>query len=217
MARILAISILLLIVYSWEDLKWILRRLAFSIFKRRNGPGKRLLAQKLDERVGILVILATVPIGFVYMISQADNIFSKLIWIGGILIGLAVAAITSEVLLRRAARYATPLGGIVSLFAPMFAVAAETAYLPRKVMAKFAFLLALPPLAGLVLKYLNNSTYEVLIPRLDILTAVLVGSLFLRITIEFLEHYFHLYNLEKLFSYYRVVLGIVLAIILLEG
>ena len=63
MARILAISILLLVVYSWEDLKWILRRLAFSIFKGRNDPGKRTRALKLDERVGILVLLATVPIG----------------------------------------------------------------------------------------------------------------------------------------------------------
>ena len=216
MARILAISILLLVVYSWEDLKWILRRLAFSIFKGRNDPGKRTRALKLDERVGILVLLATVPIGLFYFISQADNLFAKLAWIGGILVALAIVAILSEILLRRT-QVTTPLVGIVSLFSPMFATVAETAYLPRKVLAKFALLLSLPVFGGLLIHRVSSLAPESLVLRLDLLTIVLVGSLLLRLTVELLEYYFHLYNLEKLFSYYRVALGIALAIILLEG
>lgn len=217
MARILAISLLLIVVYSWEEVKYFLRKLVFRVFRHESElTGQRERAQKTDGSVGILVVTATVPVGLVYFISHAQSIWVKLVWIGIALILVALFAIVSELLLRRG-QLATPLVSLVSMFAPMVAAVADSANLPRKILAKFALFLSLPIFAGLLLRHLNRPAPESLIAELDLLTIVLICSLILRITVELLEHYFHLYKLERLFSYYRIVLGIVLAAILLTS
>ncbi|MDP3741236.1 MAG: hypothetical protein Q8R08_02815 [bacterium] len=213
MARILAIILLFTIVYSWEEFKLFLRKLVFYFLK--TPPLIPPLDRRgTDQKVGTLVILATVPIGLFYYISHAENIWARLIWIGAGLLAIAGAAIASEILLRRA-HYATTIASLVVLFSPVVAGFAETAHLPRKVLAKFALLLSIPVFVGLLLRYTNNLSPESLIAGFDLLTIILIGSLFLRLTIDLLEHYFQLYRLEKLFSYFRVALGVALAGILL--
>lgn len=217
MARILAILFLTAVVYSWEEFKLFLRSLVFSVFRRpSNFEIDRQRARRIDSSVATFVILASVPIGLFYLIINAESVWAKVLWIAITLVAVAVAAVVSEVLLRRA-QYASPLVVIIAWFSPMIAAVAETGNLPRKILGKFALLLSLPFFFGLLVRYLNQPTRSNLIAGFDFLTLVLIGSLLLRMTVEILEHYFKWYRLEKLFDYYRIVLGIVLGAILILG
>ena len=86
-------------------------------------------------------------------------------------------------------------------------------------MAHFAFYLSLPALAGIVLRYLGHIELvgDIYLPNLDAAIALLVGSLFIRVTVDFLELYFRKLALEKFFAYYRVALGIALIALLTLG
>lgn len=211
MARAIAISLLVIVVYSWEEVKYILRKLVSSFFPSsivfHKGRG-------VDHAVGTLVILATVPMGLIFLFSSLDGVIWKIAFFAGLLILFAGLAITSEVLLQKG-RYVAPLSALSNFISPLAANVLESGHLPRKILARFAFLMSLPIFAGLLVRLLNRASPEEIVWRLNILTTVLVGSIVLRLTIELLEHYFYLYNLDKLFSYYRVALGIALAAILL--
>lgn len=240
MSRIVLLSLLLTLIYSWEECKRLIRIFVKLVFRKLQGrpplhlpQAKGPLGQSVseargrgegvDQMVSVLVMLATIPIGLTYLLAGSGNIFQKLAILGGVLLLVSTAAVLSSALVTRhnmGVSRVLPFGvGIVNLFAPAIAVIAESAYLPRRVLAKFALFLSLPPLLGLVFHHLNygSNIGRELLPNLDILTVVLVSSLFLRITVEFLERYFRFYRLEKLFSYYRVVLGIGLAAVLLFG
>ncbi len=224
MLKILLVSLLLTLVYSWEEFKRVLRVLFFGLVLKKD-PGRYYKAH-LDQFVGILIMLATIPIGLAYFLASNGSAFNKLGILALGLFAVSLVAAGSSIMLRRG-KLISEYGGIAKLVpitfslaglvSPLFRSFGNFEALPRRMLAKFAFFLSLPPLAGLVFKYLNSASPEVLVPNLDLLTLVLVAALFARIIIDFLERYFHLYRLENLSSYFRVVLGIILATVLLAG
>jgi undecaprenyl pyrophosphate phosphatase UppP len=108
---------------------------------------------------------------------------------------------------------------ILGLFSPIFHPFSGLDGGQRKILAKFVLFLSLPALGGIVLRYIgslpaDSNTY---LHNLDAGIALLVGSLIIRITVDFLEIYFRWLPLEKLFAYYRVALGIMLISLLTVG
>lgn len=224
MLRLLAISVLLTIVYSWEDFRQMIRVLAAGLLKR--DPGHYYLS-RLDQLVGTLVLLATIPFGLAYFLVSRQPLGYRLAMLAMQLLAFAVTAAGVRTLLfwmnetsdsAGPARYVPlvlALGGMFSPVAHLFSGSPRY----RGTLAKFAFLMSIPPLVGLLLQGLlrYSSPTGNYLPNLDLLVGFLVGALFIRITIEFLERYFRLYRLEGLFSYVRIVLGIALAATLALG
>lgn len=223
MARIVLISILLTLVYSWEELKQAVRVLFYRLLRQKRPT--RYYTLHLDQFVGTLVLLATIPISLAYFLASQENFLAKLGWLALSLLVISLAAAGSGIFLRRL-QYLKAYEGfnkivpltfsVAGFVSPFFQLFNSSAILPRNVLAKFAFFLSLPPLAGLFLKHLvNSSSPQAFLPHQDILIYILVVALFMRLVIEFLERYFRLYRLEKLFSYFRVILGIILAVLIL--
>lgn len=223
MLRMILISILLTVVYSWDEFRRSVWVLLYGLFRKKHPL--KYYSYKSDKLVGTLVMLATVPVGLTYILFGSGNTWNKLAWIGSGLLLISLLAAGSAVLVRRL-RYLGAYEGVeriipitfsvAGLLAPIFRLFTDFTTLPRKVLVKMTFFLSLPSFLGLSLERLNrNAVPAELLPNMNLLLEVLVAALFVRITVEFLEQYFRLYRLNRLFSYFRVVLGIVLASVLL--
>lgn len=225
MTRIILLSILITVVYSWEEFKRTMRVLVYQIFRKRKPSGH--YSFETDKLVSILVMLGSIPIGLTYFLASEEDIWAKLSILFAGFVVIALVAAGSAIFLRRI-RLASSYEGVVKLvplgfslagfLTPTFRVFGDAFVLPRSVLAKFAFWLSLPPAVGLILKYATDlTTPEILIPNIDALIKILMAVLFAQITAEFLGRYLRIYNLRRLFSYARIVLGIILAVILLAG
>ena len=86
-------------------------------------------------------------------------------------------------------------------------------------LAKFTFFLALAPLVGIFAKYLvgDQNFYGHFVANTDVMIITLVGALFIQITTDFLATYLHMYRARKISAYTRVILGIILAVIILNS
>ena len=219
MIRILILSLLLTIVYSWEDFKRTLKILFLGLLKR--DPGYYYVS-RLDQMVGTLILIATIPMGLTYFLVSDRPLVPKLAILAITLLIISFLAAASGGIMRwtRIARKTEGSQKIIpitlaigGLFSPLAAVFSGAGSLHRSHLAKIALLLALPPLVGLVVKGLLTESRppELLIPNYDALIVLLVGALIIRIVIEILERFFRLYSLERLFSYVRILLGIALA------
>lgn len=219
MLRVLSLSILLTAVYSWEDLKRTIRIIAYGLAGRKH-PGYYYLS-RLDRMVGTLVLTATIPIALTYYLVSPGTVGVKLFWLAFQLVLFTVLAAGAGTFVRwvRASKHfhgkekTIPLTlSVAGLVAPVFALFGGGSAVEHRPLLKFAFLMSLPPLAGLLLYKLvhYHPTYTSLLPNIDNLIALLVVALFMRITIEVLERYFKLYRLERVFSYFRILLGIAL-------
>lgn len=215
MSRIILLTLLFTLVFSWEDLKQVVRILFFALFRKKDKL--KFVSSKADRMVSILVTIATLPISLSILVSSGGSAFTKLLILA---VGLLVVSVLSyfSAAFFRAFRAAAPLGGIVAGgFSLMAGSLAETAYLPRKVLTRLALLLSLVFFAGLALKLsVRQENFSTVISeRIDALITVLVGALIIRVTIDVLGRYLRLARFTKLFSYYRVVLGMVIIAFLL--
>ncbi|MEK9180972.1 MAG: hypothetical protein AAB871_01940 [Patescibacteria group bacterium] len=225
MLKLLLISILLTIVYSWEEFKHALRTLAYGLLKK-NPP--RYYAAHIDQFVGTIVMVAAAPVGLIYFLGSQQTLASKLFWLFAGLLLVSFVSAGSAIFARRlkmtsnvsGAQKIIPLTyAVLGLFTPMFQFFTGIGEGQRRGLTKLTFYLSLPALIGLLFKYLldYSAPPAELLPNLDAGIVVLVGALFIRIVVELLETAFRLYRLETLFSYFRILLGIALAAILTMG
>ncbi|OGE74530.1 MAG: hypothetical protein A3K06_02175 [Candidatus Doudnabacteria bacterium RIFCSPHIGHO2_01_52_17] len=225
MERLILVSILVTIVYSWDDFQRILRILFYAILRKQRPA--QILAANSDRLVSIILVFATLPIGLSYLLAGHGPFLPKLLLVGfGFLVISFVAFLASSV--AKYYRVAFALDGTLklasfgftlgSLVAPVLASLAEPSILPRRLFAKLAVFLSLPPLIVVLLKVLNyHYAPEELLPNIDVLLQVLLVALFARIAIEFLSHYLRILRFHSFSGYFRVVLGVVLSSILLLG
>lgn len=217
MIKLILLSILLTVVYSWEEFKRAARVLLYGILRKQKPL--TAFAGHIDEFVSLAVIFATVPAGLMYFLASSQNFFQNLLWLSVTLLSVSAVAAGAGTFARRL-RYASlysgadkifpvafSLGGFVS---PVMSAFSNAAYLPRKTLAKFAAIMSIPPLAGLALKRANGATDPMLIPNIDALIVVLVGALFIQIISGALKDFLGSYRFRKLSAYFRIVLGIAL-------
>lgn len=225
MLKLLLVSLLLTIVYSWEEFKRAFLTVLFGLLKKNPG---RYYSAHLDQFVGTIVMVAAVPLGLVYFLGSRQALPNKLFWLFAGLLAISLVSAGSAIFIRRLKIVGQAAGAekiiplvysLLGFLSPGFQVFTGVGSHQRRALAKLAFFLSLPALAGLVIKYLIGyaAPPNQLLPNLDVGIVTLVGALIIRIVVEFLEQFFRLYRLETLFSYFRVVLGIALAAILTLG
>ena len=226
MINILTLSILLTLVYSWEEFKHTLKTLIRVVIYRNRNPIEYYQGN-LDKFVGTLIMIGAVPIGLTFYLTSGQPSLYKLGWLALILFTISLIASGSGIFLRRLQRSKHYEGtekmimtgySVLGLISPIFRMFGGLDRSNGRTIAKFAFTLSVPPLIGFAFKYLSdNSVHPSLIPQIDVLIFVLIVALFAQIAADFLNLHFRSYGLRKLSHYWRVVLGIILAAILLMG
>ena len=214
MTRILLLSMLLTMVYSWEEMKRAVRVLFYRLIIKKRPLFGPQGAIRIDEAVSTAVVFAAIPLSLTYLLVSS-NPFRALGVLALVLVGASAVAYASAVAMRRF----NPLPAGFALAAIAMPALGNLAILPRKLLSRFSLYLALPPAVGLALRFAVNNygAPAEFLPNLDILILVLVGALFAQIAAEFVGRHLRAFRRFKLFSYYRVALGVVLAAILLMG
>lgn len=217
MLRILLTSLLLTLIYSWDECKRMARMLALSIISRRQFSAP--IKQQADSIVSLFIILAALPITLTWLLLTSSNLWSAMLagLVAMLIIALVAAASGAMIKVQKektAVRGSVDkilLGSFLTLdsFMP---TGISLSILPRRSLAMVAFLLSLPAAIGLFIKYLHGvSAVElVFVPYLDSLNILLVISLGAIITADILRQYFRRYRLDRLSSYLRIILGIAL-------
>ncbi|MBI4054168.1 MAG: hypothetical protein HY397_02460 [Candidatus Doudnabacteria bacterium] len=225
MLKILAYSLLLSLVFSWEECKSAVKILTRGFFRRKPVE---FYTSHVDRFVGTLILLAALPIMLTQLLASGDNFFRQLAVTALQLLIISILAVGLSKFIywiKISSQYEgkeklVPLTfSILGFFSPIFSPFAGVDGEQRKILGQLAFWLSLPALAGLALKFFSDfqPRPENYLPNIDAGIAALVGSLIIRVTVDFLENFFRLYRLEKLFSYYRVALGIALMAFIING
>lgn len=218
MIKVLAVSILLTAVYSWEEFKRTIWVLLYGAARKQKPL--RYYAAHADRFVSIAVMLFTVPLGLLYLAGGSQSLAVKLSLLTFGLLGVSAVAAASSIIARnfKLASYGfekiSPISfSLASLVAPTFAVFSDVTLLPRKILSRFAFLLSLPPAIGFGLKYMTDRAIPSaeLLPHTDALIFILVGALFAQMTISLLGPLLGRFRYRRLSVYFRIILGIILS------
>lgn len=223
MNRLLLFSILLVVVYSWEEFKYTLRALARGFARNKNN--NLFTTAHLDSFVSSLIMLTAIPIITANLLAININLTKTLFTLAWQMIAVSIVASMAGMLIRimRAYGFAGTTGDKTLIiattlvgFALPFRIATGSA-VERKILARFAFLLSLPLIIGLALRLANGALSSDILPNMDLLIRVMVIAMFIHIVVNFLESHTRHYRLGNLSVYFRIVLGIVITTILIMG
>lgn len=225
MAKILLVSILLMLVYSWEEFKYSAKFfLRFLIYRNKRSPAS--YPKAIDRFVSMSISLAVIPIGLAFFLEAHTFSAKNLILLAASLLGVAMVAWFSAFVTKRLAglSYYEQMGAgalaayeLASLVSPTMRWFADFDLLERKALSKFALYLSLPAFVGLALKFILGQSYidARFMPALDVLIQILVMALIINVAIAFLEKNFRAHRLTKVSHFFRILLGIVLATVLI--
>ena len=225
MVKILLFSILLAVVYSWDDVVRLFRTILYGLF--RHDP-LQYYQNHTDRLVGPIVITATLPITLVGLLASRPLSLKTFAIAAITLLIVSIIAAGSGVFVRRMRIFrgavvkeksAAIAYAILGLLSPLASPMLLYEILPRAELARITFWLALPPLTGIAIAYGNRATEAPgqLLPHLDALTLLLVVGLIAMLATKLLARAFQSYKIEGLFSYIRIVLGIILATVVVIG
>jgi undecaprenyl pyrophosphate phosphatase UppP len=220
MTKVLLLSILLVVVYQFDELvRGVLR-----IIQRLMRHKHKLVIKDSDHYVGTALTIAMMPL-MLYEVMLSDNsLTSKLLWLGGLYMAFAVIATGIGYFLRQLSHLRTEQGvsmvlsaaGIVGgMFHPSMSLVPWHAGRERLTYAKLALLLSVPALVGAAFKSYYDNYQPALSEYMEVLIIVMVGGLFINIATIFLENYFRTHDLGVL-SYFRIVAGLAIALVLLR-
>lgn len=217
MNRLILATLLITVVYSWEDLKQTLIRSARSILKRKHRPH---VENNIDEVVGTALILATLPSNLVLLLITPGSLMAKLLVVLTelLLIGLVVKIVEKILGQSRSAHQSPGIWVaiqdiIVSLPSPSLRVASSIMS-NKRLFGTYLKHLTIPILFGIGLKFLTDRLgLEAVQAHSDMLIGVAIGALMIAITIQLLEKFFRSNNL-RLFSYFRIALGVLILAVL---
>ncbi len=219
MTRLYLLILLLTVVYSWEEMKYVW----VVIFRKlRNKNPNYQKNSELDALVMDIVLIATIPISLAYLILSEGSLPHKLIIVLSeiLLLSLAIKGIETYKFRRRFTKDYTGSDKIVAiifslagLVSPSWKLAVKTVSSTAN-LSKYLFALALPLISGLVLAVtIRKFGLEEMQSKLDQLIIIAVLALMLNITIEILETIFKSKNL-RISVLMRVALGILIIAVL---
>ena len=222
MSKLVTLSILIAIVYSWEDLKRFLWMIIRS--KARNKNTTRSL--HLDQFVATVLMFVSLPISLMYFLTSEIDLGHKLIFIAVELLLISILAWSLGIFLNRLRLLKFASGaekiGVVA-YSVMGLVSPGLRWvdpwnIERRLIAKFTLFLSIPALVGLALKQLVNwSPATEALPNLDFLIQIAVAGLMINVTVEFLERHMRRHRWVYLSAYLRIVLGIAIGFALIRG
>lgn len=199
MSRLLLLSTIITVVYSWEEFKAVL---LYAIRGSRTRQGNI----RLDRAVGNAVLLATAPASIVWLLSGAGSLITRL---GVILIHLGVVLVLMEGIRLIRSRYVPDAAMLVSYASGRSDFFSQFVGGSRMI-AIYVRALVWPVLIGIMLKTATDEWgYSAIDNQIDTLVLVAVAGLVMNVTITFLTKFFR-YSRFGLFEYFRILLGIAL-------
>jgi hypothetical protein len=222
--RLLLFSVLLTIVYSWEEIKLVLLK------SWRRWEGKRSFydyGDGSDKFVGLSLMYMAIPLTLIHYLGSEKEPLLKLTILSAELLAIALFSAGLRILsnrtriigkyqgMEKVGAVGFALAGMVS---PTFLMFRRHAVTEHDLVGRFALFLSLPALAGLALAYVSPKdiiTGDIL-PNINVLNAVMVGGLFINISVRFLEKHFRL-NSFDIMSYGRIALGVFILAVISEG
>lgn len=219
MTRLILLIFLLTVVYSWEELKYVVSVIASKIAKRNTTYEKN---SEADILVSDLVVIAMIPISLAYLILGNGSLPLKLLVVLAefLLAGLLIKGMEEYYWRRKFTSHYEGsdkiigiLFSLVGLVSPSWNFATQTVRSTSR-LGKYLFAIALPLVSGLALTLVvRRLGMDEFMGRLDSLIAVATLGLVVNVTIEILEHLFKT-NRWRLSMLTRVVLGIALIFVL---
>ncbi len=222
MIKVLLLILLITVVYSWDECKYVAKVLWAKIWKsvRPDHPGGQKINQHSDSETDILVsdivLIATIPLTLAYLILGTQDLVWKLVFVLGefLLIGLILRGLEEYKRRRKfTAHYQGSDKVIAMVFSLLGLVSPSMRFASGIVrstthVGKYLVALAIPLVLGLALtvasRKLGQAEFN---SQIDVLIVVAILGLVLNITIEALEKMFRLYKF-KLSSLFRILLGI---------
>ncbi|OGE84302.1 MAG: hypothetical protein A2846_02065 [Candidatus Doudnabacteria bacterium RIFCSPHIGHO2_01_FULL_49_9] len=225
MAKIFVVSLLLMLVYSWEEFKYY-AKFFLRLLLYRNKIANLPWSKTADRFVSASIGLAMLPIGLSIFLESHPFSGRNLLWLAASMLIIAVIAWYASAIIKYLSglRYysslsvgASAIYDLAALSSPQLLWFSDFDLVERKALAKFAAYLSLPAIVGLVLKFTLGQSYvdERFLPGLDLLIQILVMALFINVTISILKKHLHSRQMSKIFHLFRVVLGILLSAALL--
>ncbi|MEJ0021599.1 MAG: hypothetical protein WDN47_03365 [Candidatus Doudnabacteria bacterium] len=219
MTRLILLILLLTVVYSWEEFKYVLVVIWSKLRKQKQNYQ---INPEADVLVSDIVLIATIPASLAYLILNSASLPLKLLVLLGefIFLGLIIKGVEQYAARRRFTRHYEgadkaiaviySLSGLVS---PSWNFVSQTARSTSR-LGKYLFAFALPLATGLALTIaVHKLGMDEFTDRLDQLTAIAVLALTMNVTIEILEQIFKSNRLH-LTALMRIVLGIAIIFIL---
>lgn len=213
MQRLILLILLLTVVYSWEECKYVLVVIWSKISKRNKNYTKN---PELDVLVSDIVLIATIPLSLAYLILSDGSLPTKLLvlLVEFLFLGLILKGIQEYTWRRRFTRHYEGFDKVVAaifslsgLVSPSFRFAGDVVRTGIRP-GKYLMALAIPMASGLALALaVRYMGMEEFISRLDQLIAIATLGLMLNVTIEILERLFRSQTLH-FSSLVRIVLGI---------
>lgn len=216
MSRLILVTILITVVFSWEDLKWSLLGLVKRI---RNQKFHSHSQNNVDQLVGAVLILAFTPVNLVYLMLAEGSLYGKFGLIAVQLIIIGIVAQIVQIISDRGKEYrhtdflTASLHFVSSVFSPSIRLGGQM-ITHHRLFGSYIRHLLIPIVFGFVLKFAAEKYgLEALQTNLDTLIIIAVAGLILIVSVEILEKFFRFHNF-KLFSYFRIVLGLVILLVL---
>jgi len=199
MSRLLLLSTIITVVYSWEEFKAVL------LYAIRGGRTRRGDI-RIDRAVGNAVLLATAPASIVWLMAGSGSATTRL---GVILIHLGVILVLMEAIrmvryrfMPQAVTFVSHASGRNDFFGQFVGGSRPIALYIRALMW--------PVLIGMMLKTATDEWgYSAIDTQINTLVLVAVAGLVMNVTITFLTKLFR-YSRFSLFEYFRILLGIAL-------
>ncbi|MBI4049638.1 MAG: hypothetical protein HY395_02365 [Candidatus Doudnabacteria bacterium] len=221
MQKLILLSILLTLVYSWEDLK----RFLMLMIRHRSRNKHYYHNPHLDQFVATILMFAMLPVSLTFFLASEAPLDRKLIWLAGelLLISCLTYGLGKFLSRLRLLNYATGAEKIAVVTYSLAGLVSPAVRwvdpwsIERKLIGKFTFWLSLPALFGLMLRYLVGWSNHELLPHLDLLIQIVVGGLIINIAVEFLEKHFSSHRHAYLSTYFRILLGIAVGFVLIRG
>lgn len=219
MTRLVLLILLLTVVYSWEELKYVVSVIGSKIANRNTIYSKN---SETDILVSDLVVIAIIPISLAYLILSDGSLPLKLlvVLIEFLFAGLLMKGVEEYFWRRRFTRHYTGSDKIIAIIfslagfvSPSWNFATQAARSTSR-LSKYLFALALPLVSGLALTLVVRRVgMDEFLGRIDSLIAIATLGLVLNVTIEILEHLFKT-NRWHLSMLMRVALGIAIIFVL---
>jgi hypothetical protein len=222
--RFLLFAVLLTAVYSWEEISYLTSRLWHKLRKKNNN---HYGSDGSDKFVTAGLMYFAIPLTLIYYLAGDGGTIKKLFLLSVQLILIAVLAAGIKKFaenrdmigkyqgLEKIGAVGYALSGFVS---PLFLMFRRHAATEHELVGRFALFLSLPALAGLVIAFMSPKdiiTGDIL-PNMNSLLVVMVGGLFVNVTVHLLEKHLRL-NAANLLSYFRIILGILILVVLSQG
>ena len=224
--KFLLFAVLMTVVYSWEEITDSIRAGFNKLIGK--GKGRKTGGYESDHFVSTTILLAWIPVSMVLFLASDGRMSSKLGWLIAqlLLINLFMRGfLIFKNRMNKMDRYSgwektgLVFYSLAGLILPTYRMFYYDSYYNERLVAKFAGILMIPALAGLLISMFFPSLPNIqtdILPNINQLIVVMVGGLFILITIEFLEKFLIVHPF-RLFSFVRIVLGLFAVVILANG